>query len=83
MIAILFEEIDSQEFERLYHFPNEQAQATLYGCQFDTHYEVIDYVIEYATLIFDERSIAIEYISNNYSDIHISYQPDIFEMLDF
>lgn len=83
VIVILFEEVDPQDFERLYYSLSDQAQATLYGCQFDTHYEVIDYVIEYATLMFDERSIAIKYINNNYSNIQISYQPDIFEMLDF
>lgn len=73
------EEVDVQQFELLLVHTDNHSPGTVYGCQFDTHYELLDYYVEHATFIFEDRERAIDFVEKRYEKVKIEHQLDLFD----
>lgn len=77
---MLLLDVDNNEFERLSSIPEECTKGVLYGSNFGTHYEVLDYTVEFANYIFSSETEAKQIISEKYDDIEVTSQLTMFDI---
>lgn len=76
-----YKEVSPEKFNHLYMHPEEQEEATIYGAQFDSYFEVMDRWVEHANFIFKSQHDARRHVTNKYPGSELTEQMDLFQVI--